>query len=85
MSHMSRPVVFVIDDDAGVTHALQDDLGRRFSEDFRIIGDSSVSAGLATLRELADAGEPVALLIVDHDLNGLPGVDFLARAHAMHP
>jgi len=85
MSHMPRPVVFVIDDDAGVTHALQDDLGRRFSEDFRIIGESSVSAGLATLRELADAGEPVALLIVDHDLNGLPGVDFLARAHAMHP
>ncbi|HYB85417.1 MAG TPA: FAD-dependent oxidoreductase [Streptosporangiaceae bacterium] len=77
--------MFVIDDDAGVTHALQDDLGRRFSEDFRIIGESSVSAGLATLRELADAGEPVALLIVDHDLNGLPGVDFLARAHAMHP
>jgi thioredoxin reductase (NADPH) len=85
MSQMSRPVLFIIDDDTGVSRALQDDLGRRFSQDFRIIGESSVPAGLATLRELADAGEPVALLIVDHDLNGLPGVDFLARAHAMHP
>ncbi len=85
MSRMPRPVLFVIDDDAGVTRALQDDLGRRFSEDFRIIGESSVPTGLATLRELADAGEPVALLIVDHDLGGLPGVDFLARAHKMHP
>jgi thioredoxin reductase (NADPH) len=85
MSQMSRPVLFIIDDDTGVTRALQDDLGRRFSQDFCIIGESSVPAGLATLRELADAGEPVALLIVDHDLNGLPGVDFLARAHAMHP
>ncbi len=31
---MSRPVLFVIDDDAGVVHALRDDLGRRFGEDF---------------------------------------------------
>ena len=85
MSRMPRPVLFVIDDDAGVSRALQDDLGLRFSEDFRIIGESSVPTGLATLRELADVGEPVALLIVDHDLGGLPGVDFLARAHNMHP
>jgi thioredoxin reductase (NADPH) len=82
---MSRPVLFVIDDDAGVLHALRDDLGRRFGKDFRVIGESSPAAGLATLRGLADAGEPVALLIVDHDLGGLPGVDFLARAHDMHP
>jgi thioredoxin reductase (NADPH) len=82
---MSRPVLFVIDDDAGVLHALRDDLGRRFGKDFRVIGESSAAAGLATLRGLADAGEPVALLIVDHDLSGMPGVDFLARAHDLHP
>jgi thioredoxin reductase (NADPH) len=82
---MSRPVLFVIDDDAGVLHALRDDLGRRFGKDFRVVGESSAAAGLAALRGLADAGEPVALLIVDHDLSGMPGVDFLARAHDLHP
>ena len=82
---MSQPVLFVIDDDAGVVHALRDDLGRRFGEDFRVIGESSAAAGLATLRELADEHEPVALLIVDHDMSEMPGVDFLARAHEMHP
>ena len=65
---MSRPVLFVIDDDAGVMRALQDDLGRRFGEDFRVIGESSAAAGLAMLRELADEHEPVALLIVDHEM-----------------
>ena len=35
---MSLPVIFVIDDDAGVLHALRDDLSRRFGEDFRVIG-----------------------------------------------
>jgi thioredoxin reductase (NADPH) len=82
---LSQPVLFLIDNDAGVVHALRDDLSRRFGEDFRVIGHSSAAAGLASLRELANAHEPVALLIVDHDMSDMPGVDFLARAHDMHP
>ncbi len=82
---MAQPVLFVLDDDAGVAGALRDDLSRRFREDFRVIGETSAASGLATLRELADAGLPVALLIVDHNMSEMPGVDFLARAHEMHP
>jgi len=84
-SGMSPPVLFVIDDDTGVMHALRDDLSRRFGGDFRVIGESWPAAGLAALRRLADGHEPVALLIVDHDMTGMSGVDFLARAHEMHP
>ena len=79
------PVLFVIDDDTGVMNALRDDLSRRFGEDFRVIGETAAASGLAVLRGLADGHEPVALLIVDHGLSGMTGVDFLARAHAMHP
>ena len=75
----------MIDDDAGVMQALRDDLSRRFGEDFRVLGETSAAACLATLRELAGSGDPVALLIVDHDMGEMPGVDFLARAHTMHP
>ena len=55
---MSRPVLFVIDDDAGVVHALRDDLRRRFGEDFRVIGESSAAAGLATLRDWPTSTNP---------------------------
>ncbi len=82
---MSQPVLFVIDDDLGVMQALRDDLSRRFSQDFGIIGHTSAEAGLAALCELADLHEQVALLIVDCDMSEMTGVDFLARAHAMHP
>ena len=82
---MSQPVLFVIDDDAGTARALREDLARRFGEDFRVIGETSAPAGLAVLRGLADSGGHVALLIVDHNLSGMPGADFLARAHEMHP
>ena len=82
---MSHPVLFVIDDDPGVVRALRDDLGRRFGEDFRVIGTSSAAAGLAMLRELADEHLTVAVLIVDHKMREMPGVEFVARAHRMHP
>jgi hypothetical protein len=68
---MSQPVIFVIDGDAGVTVALREDLDRRFGEDFRVIGESA-DAGLATLRGLADAGEPVALRLVHEYLTAEP-------------
>src|SRR6516164_1480260 len=82
---MSLPVLFVIDDDAGTARALRDDLARRFGQDFRVIGETAAAAGLSVLRGLAELHQPVALLIVDHDLSGMPGVDFLARAHELHP
>ncbi len=80
---MSHPVLFVIDDDAGVVHALRDDLSRRFGRDFRVIGESSAAIGLATLRGLADGHEPVALLIVDHNMGARSG--FPRARNAMHP
>jgi thioredoxin reductase (NADPH) len=82
---MSQPVLFAIDNDAALVRALRDDLTRRFGEDFRVIGESSAAAGLAALRGLAELHERVALLIADHRLSGMPGVDFLARAHEIHP
>ena len=82
---MSKPVLLVIDDDPGVVCALQEDLDRRFGEDFRVIGKRSATAGLALLASLAVAKEPVALLIVDHDMPEMSGLECLARAHEMHP
>ena len=73
-----RSVLFVIDDDKGVVHAMTEDLRHRFGHDFRITGETSAAAGLAALRDLAAGHESVALLIVDHNMPEMPGVDFLA-------
>ncbi len=80
-----QPVVLIVDDDPGVVHAMKEDLSSRFSHDFRIIGETSAAAGLATLREMAIGHQPVALLIADNRMGEMPGVDFLAGAHKMHP
>jgi thioredoxin reductase (NADPH) len=82
---MTRPVLFVLDDDPEVMLALRGDLSRRFSQDFRVLAESSAAAGLAKLRLLARRRERVALLIIDHQMTELPGLEFLARAHELHP
>jgi thioredoxin reductase (NADPH) len=82
---VTRPILFVIDDDPRVMHTLRDDLGRRFGQDFRIVGDTSAAAGLMRLREMAGRREPVALLVADHHMSEMAGVDFLARVHHLQP
>jgi thioredoxin reductase (NADPH) len=82
---VTRPALFVIDDEPRVMHTLRDDLGRRFGRDFRVIGESSAAAGLARLLEMAARREQVALLIADHRMAEMTGTDFLARAHDLHP
>jgi thioredoxin reductase (NADPH) len=79
------PVIFVIDDDARVAAALRDDLSRRFGRDFRLIAETSAASGLDILRELEQSGVPVALLIADHNMPEMSGIDFLAGAHRLHP
>ena len=65
--------------------ALDADLSRRFATDSRIVCAVGVEEGLARLRALAARPDPVALLIADQRMPGLTGVEFLERAHALHP
>src|SRR5205823_4663747 len=82
---MRKPVLFLMAHECPVLEALTSDLGRRFGRDFRILSERSPAAGLDALAQLAARPDPVALLIADHRLPGMTGVEFLARARALHP
>ncbi len=82
---MGKPVLFLMAHERPVLEALAADLRRRFAGDCRILSERSPAAGLAALAQLAAQSEPVALLIADQRLPEMPGVDFLVRAHALHP
>ena len=81
----AAPILFLVSTDRSVLHALQADLGRRFGNDTRILAAAEPGDGLAQLAALAERGEPVALLIADQRMPQLTGIEFLARAHALHP
>ncbi len=81
----SPPIIFLVSPEASVRSALETDLGQRFGNDTRIIGADGPEAALAQLAALAADAEPVALLIADERMPGTTGIEFLARAHALHP
>jgi thioredoxin reductase (NADPH) len=80
-----RPIIFIVSSDASALWSLEADLGRRFGSDTRIVGAVEPDVGLERLAAFASGGDPVALVIADERMHGLTGVEFLSRAHALHP
>jgi thioredoxin reductase (NADPH) len=82
---MNHPILFLVDDRPKVLDALAADLERRFGADHRILTEGDPGAALAALEELAGRGEEVALVVAGQRMAALPGVQFLLRAHELHP
>jgi thioredoxin reductase (NADPH) len=79
------PVLFVVDADPQARAATSSALARRFGPDYRVLTADAAQAGLDALEGLAGRGDQVALVAADLHLPGLGGVEFLERAHALHP
>jgi len=82
---LPRPIFFLVAEDVPKLQALAQDLKRRYEADYRILEAASASTALTMLGDLANGEAEVALLIADERLHEMPAVDFLARAHALHP
>ncbi len=83
---MSRPVLMIVDDAPDALSEMLDALARRFGGDYRVVSQLSPDAALADLERIREAGDRVALVIADQWLgDGMNGLDFLGRAHEIHP
>lgn len=82
---MSQPVFLVVAEDRRVREELSEDLRRRFSADFRIVEAASAATALSMLTDFARTFVDVTLMIADERLIGMGAVDFLVRAHELHP
>ncbi len=82
---MPLPIVLVVTERPDIADRLTADLRRRLGADYDVLGELSAGGALQRLREFADGGADVALVITDERLGTPPAVEFLARAHALHP
>jgi thioredoxin reductase (NADPH) len=81
----TRAVILSVDDDPAVGRALARDLRRQYGEHYRVVRAESGLDALETLRELTLRGEQVALLLADHRMPGMTGVEFLEQAMDIAP
>ena len=77
---MPRPVLLAVDDDPDVLRAIERDLRKQYSDRYRVISADSGPAALDILGRLAQRSEPVALLLADHRMPRMTGIEFLTTA-----
>ncbi|HMG25942.1 MAG TPA: FAD-dependent oxidoreductase [Acidimicrobiia bacterium] len=80
-----KPILLTVDDDPGVSRAVARDLRRQYGEDYRVVRTESGPEALDTLRELKLRGDPVAVLLADHRMPDMSGLEFLEEAMDLFP
>jgi len=82
---VARIGILTVDDDPSVSRAVARDLRRRYGKDHRIIRAESGQQALDTLREMKLRGDQVAVLLADHRMPQMDGIQFLERAMDIYP
>jgi thioredoxin reductase (NADPH) len=82
---MQKPVILTVDDDPEVLRAIERDLKRHYEEKYRVLRAESGRAALDLLRRLQQRNDAVALLVVDHRMPEMNGVELLQAAIKLYP
>ena len=82
---MKKPIILAVDDDPAVLRAVVRDLRANYKKDYRIMSTASAGEALATLKDLYNKGEVIALFISDQRMPEMLGVEFLESAKKFYP
>jgi thioredoxin reductase (NADPH) len=80
-----KPILLTVDDDPGVSRAVARDLRRHYGETYRVVRSESGPQALEALKELKLRGDPVAVLLADHRMPDMSGLEFLEEAMDLYP
>jgi thioredoxin reductase (NADPH) len=80
-----RPVILCVDDDTAVLRAVTRDLRSRYGKEYRILSAENGQSALEALRELKQRQDPVALIVSDHRMPQMDGVQLLSEVRELLP
>jgi thioredoxin reductase (NADPH) len=82
---MARPALLTVDDDPDVLRSIERDLRQRYNEKYRVVSADSGMKALDLLQRLRQRNEPVALMLVDHRMPQMNGIETLTEAIKIFP
>ena len=82
---MARPTILTIDDDREVLLSIERDIRQRYGQKYRVLRAESGKSGLDVLRQLKQRNDAVALLLVDHRMPQMSGIETLQEAMKLYP
>src|SRR5712691_2645102 len=82
---MKKPVILTVDDDLDVLRAIERDLKKHYEDRYRVLRADSGRAALDLLGRLQRRNDAVALLVVDHRMPQMNGVETLQEAIKIYP
>jgi thioredoxin reductase (NADPH) len=82
---MPKPAILTIDDDPEVLRAIERDLRRVYAQNYRILRAESGIEALELLKKLKHRDDPVAVLLADHRMPQMNGIEFLGAAKRIYP
>src|SRR5262245_9720818 len=82
---MNKPVMMSVGEDEAELQLVEQELLKRYGADYEVIREPSAAAALSQLEALKDEDRQVALLFTEQALPEMTGIEFLKRAHNLHP
>ncbi len=82
---MARPAILTVDDDPDVLRSIERDLRQRYGEKYRVLGAESGMKAIDVLKRLQQRNDTVALLLVDHRMPQMSGIETLIEAIKLYP
>ena len=82
---MARAIILTVDDDPDVSQAITRDLRSRYGDRYRLARATSGAEALSALEEFARRDQPVALIVSDHRMPEMTGIELLAHSKATAP
>src|SRR2546430_6632219 len=83
---MTKPILMAVHDHPRELATIQRKLLGRYAADYEVIAEASATAALERLEALGGtAAARVVVLLAAHAMTGMTGIEYLQRAHALHP
>jgi thioredoxin reductase (NADPH) len=82
---VARAIILTVDDDLAVSQAITRDLRARYGDRYRLVRATSGAEAMSSLEEFARRDQPVALIVSDHRMPEMTGIELLGHSKVPAP